>query len=184
MATAYRDPEYEIYDLKQVRDPNELGRVARERPERFSMLSPKSHLKGWLSFAENKDLHDQALAGARTTETRTADAVEILGGDEYGAWDLLIYLPDLDLTATPELCAAASREVHRELAAIYRPTDTDPRPYQDLLERMGTGKPLEALIWLTSRGCDTATETAEAETLLRAYQDLPDRTAMLQQLRP
>jgi len=83
-----------------------------------------------------------------------------------------------------ELCAAALREAHRELAAIYRPTDTDPRPYRELLDRMGTGKPLEALIWLTSHGCETSTETAEAETLLRAYQDSPNRAAMLRQLRP
>jgi hypothetical protein len=184
MATAYRDPEYEVYDLKRVRDPRELGRVLREHPARFSMLSPKSHLKGWLSFVGDKDLHDQALAGARSVETRAADAVEILGGSEYDAWDLLVYLPDLDLRATPELCAAALREAHRELAAIYRPTDTDPRPYRELLDRMGTGKPLEALIWLTSHGCETSTETAEAETLLRAYQDSPNRAAMLRQLRP
>jgi hypothetical protein len=91
----------------------------------------------------------------------------------------LIWLPELDLRATPELCAAALGEVYRELTRIYRPRSDDPRPYGELLERMGTGKPLEALGWLAVHGCDTNAGVSEAEVLVSAYQDSPDRAAML-----
>ncbi len=179
MANAYSDTEFDVFELKRLRDPKALGQTLREAPERFSMLTPRSHLKAWLHFAADPSLHDQAMAGARALDHRTEDAVEILGGTEYDAWDLLIVLPELDLEATPALCAAALREVYRELTEIYRPTTDDPRPYRELLERMGTGKPLEALIWLAEHGCDTEAAVSEARDLVSAYGDLPQRAAML-----
>jgi hypothetical protein len=179
MANAYSNTEFDVFELRRVRDSKVLGQTLREAPERFSMLSPRSHLKAWLHFAEDKSLRDQALAGARTLDHRTEDAIENLGGSEYDAWHLLIWLPELDLRATPELCAAALGEVYRELTRIYRPRSDDPRPYGELLERMGTGKPLEALVWLAGHGCDTNAGVSEAEALVSAYQDSPDRTAML-----
>jgi hypothetical protein len=57
-------------------------------------------LKAWLSFADDKSLREQALAGARKLDHRTSDAVEMLGADEYTAGALLEYLPILDLDAT------------------------------------------------------------------------------------
>ena len=179
MASGYRDPGWDVHELRQLRDPVELGRTLRENPAHFAMLSPRSHLKAWLNFAEDKSLRDQALAGARLLDHRNDDAVDLLNGSEYVAWDLLIYLPDLDLDATPALCDAALREVHRELANIYRPGDDNPLPYRDLLTRMGTGRPLRALLWLGQHGCDTGTELPAAENLVRAYQDSPERAAML-----
>jgi hypothetical protein len=179
MANAYVNPGWDVHQLHELRDPNVLGRVLRESPERFDMLTPRSHLKAWLKFAEDPALRDRALAGARTLDHRTADAVEIFNGTEYEAWDMLIWLPHLDLDATPELCEAALREVRRELSLVYRPKPNDPRPYQELLDRMGTGEPLRALTWLSPRGCDTEPEVTEAEELVRSYQDSPDRQSML-----
>ena len=179
MANAYSDTEFDVFELKRLRDPKALGQTLREAPERFSMLTPRSHLKAWLHFAADPSLHDQAMAGARALDHRTEDAVEILGGTEYDAWDLLIVLPELDLQATPALCAAALHEVYRELTEIYRPTTDDPRPYRELLERMGTGKPLEALIWLAEHGCDTEAAVSEARDLVSAYGNSPQRAAML-----
>jgi hypothetical protein len=66
MATGYSNTNFDVHRLAELRAPKELGRILRERPERFSMLGPKSHLKGWLRFADDKDLHEKALAGART----------------------------------------------------------------------------------------------------------------------
>lgn len=179
MANAYRNTEFDVVELRRVRDPKVLGRTLRENPEHFSMLSSRSHLMAWLQYANDETLREQALAGARTLEHRTGDAVDMLNGTEYVAWDLLIYLPGLDLEATPSLCDAALREVHRELAQIYRPRSDDPRPYQELLERMGTGRPLPALMWLAAHGCDTEAAVDEAEALVASYRDSPDRTAML-----
>jgi hypothetical protein len=146
------------------------------------MLTPRSHLKAWLHFAEDKSVHDKAMAGARTVGHRTADAVEMLNGTELDAWDVLAVISELDLEATPELCGAALRQVHRELSAIYRPKRDDPRPYSELLERMGNGHPLRALEWLHQRDCNTRTELGDAEELVGAYQDSPGWAAMLTRL--
>src|SRR5215471_4150678 len=53
-AKAYRDPNYDVYRLPQLRDPKRLGRALYENPERFSMLTPRAHLKAWLKFTEDK----------------------------------------------------------------------------------------------------------------------------------
>jgi hypothetical protein len=107
MAKAYRDPNFDVVRLAEVRDPKNLGRTPREDPARFSMLTPKAHLKAWLKFAEDKALREQALAGARKLDHRTSDAVEMLKENEYTARTLLEYLPGLDLDATGPLCDAA-----------------------------------------------------------------------------
>ena len=54
MAKTYRDPGYDIYRLAELRDPKLLGRALYENPERFSMLTPRAHLKAWLKFADDK----------------------------------------------------------------------------------------------------------------------------------
>jgi hypothetical protein len=190
MAKGYSDFNFDVYRLAELRDPKELGRILRERPERFSMLGPKSHLKGWLRFADDKSLHDQALAGARALDHRTSDAVEILLDkyDEGSRWKLLRYLTALDLEATPPLCANALSELHGQFTKVYRPGPNDePRPYSELLERLGNGEHLPDLIWLARHGCAAEPELNEALTLVSAYQDSPDRAEMLatlRQLRP
>jgi hypothetical protein len=182
-----------------LRDPKALGRVLNEDPEQFSMLTPKAHLMAWLKFADsdNDSVREQALAGARQLDHRTADAIEMLSGshpddpsDEHSAWVVLRDLPLLDLEPTSQLCAAAGNALHHELGQIYPPRD-DPRPYWDLLEGPGAKK-FAALIWLAEHGCDMDPELSQAEALVRAYQDSPsqccsttpspDRTDMLAKL--
>ena len=178
MAKAYRDPNFDVVRLAEVRDPKNLGRTLREDPARFSMLTPKAHLKAWLKFADDKALREQALAGARKLDHRTSDAVEMLKEDEYTARTLLEYLPSLDLDATGPLCDAAENALHRQFAQIYRPKHDDPRPYRELLSRLGEGAQFSTLKWAAEHG-DTEAQLSEAEDLVRAYQDSPDRTAML-----
>jgi hypothetical protein len=185
MANAYADTNYDIYRLAQLRDPRELGRILRERPERFSMLGPKSHLKGWLHFADDTNLHEQALAGARALDHRTADAVDIFVNkyDDESKWKLLRYLTALDLEATMPLCANALSQLHGQFAKVYRPGPNDePRPYSELLERLGNGEQLPDLIWLAAHGCDAEPELGEAVALVNAYQDSPGRAEMLAEL--
>jgi hypothetical protein len=181
MAKAYRGSNWDIQRLSELRDPKNLGRIVRTYPARFSMLTPKAHLKAWLSFADKKELRDQALAGARRLDHRTADAIEMLT-DKYdisAPWTALQHLPVLDLEATPALCEAAQVEIRGEIARIARPKPDDPRPYSELLERLGSGRQLPALIWLASHGCDAEGGLSEAEEMVRAYQDSTDRAAML-----
>jgi hypothetical protein len=185
MANANTDTNYDIYRLAQLRDPKELGRTLRERPERFSMLGPRSHLKGWLHFFDDKDLHDGALAGARALDRRTADAVEILANkyDDESKWKLLRHLTALDLEATMPLCANALGELHGQFVKVYRPGPNDEqRPYSELLERLGNGEQLPDLIWLAGHGCNAEPELSEAVALVNAYQDSPGKAEMLAEL--
>jgi hypothetical protein len=184
MAKAYRDTNFDVYRLAELRDPKALGKILREYPAKFSMLTPKAHLKAWLSFAGDKDHGDRALAGARQLDHRTADAIEMFDDklQEPGIWRLVEYLPALDLEATPQLCESALRIVDARIAQTYRPKADDPRQYRELLSRLGAGDPLTALQWLARHGCDAEPELGDAETLVRSYQDSPDRTAMLARL--
>jgi hypothetical protein len=181
MAKAYRDPNYDVYELAALRDPKNLGRTLRESPARFAMLTPNAHLKAWLSFADKKETHDQALAGARQLDHRTADAIEMLNDkNDIGApWTVLKYLPVLELETTAPLCEAALARVRGDLAKAFRPKADDSRPYSELLERLGVYEPLTALTWLAGHGCDADAELSEAEALIRGYQDSPRRSAML-----
>lgn len=181
MAKQYVDPGYDIYRLAKLRDPGELGRTLRERPERFSMLGPKSHLKAWLRFTDDKSMREQALAGARKLDRRTDEAVEILSSkyDEDVRWRLLRHLGELDLEATAPLCATALSELHRQFTNVYRPDPNDKRLYSELLDRLGGSAPLPALIWLAGHGCAAGAELDEAIALVNAYRDSPGRAEML-----
>jgi hypothetical protein len=181
MAKGYRDTNYDVYELAELRDPKNLGRRLREAPERFSMLTPKAHLMAWLSFADKSEFHDQALAGARKLDHRTADAVDMLNDKtDIGApWKVLLYMPALDLEMTPSLCKAALNQIDGDIMKVYRPKADDPRPYSELLQRLGAYEPLTALTWVAGHGCEAEPELSEAEELVRSYQDSPARAAML-----
>jgi hypothetical protein len=184
MTKAYKGSDWDIHRIVRLRDPKELGRTLREHPARFSMLTPRAHLKAWLSFVDKTEYHDQALAGARKLDHRTADAVEMLN-DKYdiGApWKILKYLPALDLETTAPLCGAALAQVHGDLAKTLRPKADDPRPYGELLDRLGAYEPLTALLWLAGHGCDTERELSEAEELIQTYQPSPSAGLMLGRL--
>ena len=73
-------------------------------------------------------------------------------------------------------------EVHRELTQIYRPGSDDPRSYREFLGRLGNGGQLASLQWLAVHGCAVGAELDVAESLVRAYQDSPERGAMLARL--
>jgi hypothetical protein len=183
MTKNYRGSNWDIHRLVEVRDPKQLGHIVRNYPERFSQLTPKAHLRAWLSFEGKKEYHDQALAGARKLDHRTADAVEMLkSGGEGDPWTVLRLLTVLDLEATPALCNAALWELHKELARIHRPKPEEPMRYTELLDRLGTGDQFGALIWLASHGCDAEAGLSEAEDLIRTYQTSPASAAMLAKL--
>ena len=181
MAKDYRDTNYDVYELAELRDPKNHGRILREAPERFSMLTPKAHLTAWLSFADKQEFHDQALAGARKLDHRTADAVDMLNekNDISAPWKVLKYLPVLDLEMTAPLCKAALNQIYRDIEKAYRPKADDPRPYSELLERLGAYEPLTALTWVAGHGCEAEPELSEAEELVSTYQDSPARATML-----
>jgi hypothetical protein len=185
MASRYSDTGFDLHRLAELRDPKELGKILRERPERFSMLNAQSHLKGWLRFADKEGLSQQALAGARALPHRTADAVSILTDkyDEESRWTLMRHLAVLDLETTMPLCANALSQLHGQFAKTYRPGRNDEaRPYPELLARLGNGEQLPTLIWLAGHGCEAKPELGEAIALVSAYGNAPGQAAMLAEL--
>jgi hypothetical protein len=90
----------------------------------------------------------------------------MLGADEYTAGALLEYLSILDLDATAPLCKAAKNALHRQFTQIYRPDSNDPRPYRELLSRLGGDAQFSALIWLAEHRCEPEEELIEAEDLM------------------
>ena len=184
MAKAYTDTNFDVIELARLRDPRELGRILRETPERFSMLTPKAHLKAWLKFADEAEYRDKALDGARKLDHRTSDAIAMLRdkSDISAPWQALKYMPELDLEPTPGLCTAALTVLRSEFAKTARPPADDPRPYRELLARLGAFEPLKALQWAAGRGCDAEPELKMAEDLIGSYQDSFDRQRMLRQL--
>ena len=184
MANGYRDTDFDVVELRELQDPKELGRIVRMVPARFSMLTPKAHLKAWLVYADKPEYRDRALAGARTLDHRNADAVAMLldRSDISAPWQVLKYLPVLDLEPTAPLCREALTQVRGDLGKVLRPQAGDPRPYRELLDRLGTDEPLTALLWLASHGCDAEPELSEAAEVIRTYQPSPASAAMLDRL--
>jgi len=182
MAEGYRDPGWPIHEFADLRDPKALGRTLRDAPEKFSQLGPEARLWAWLSFADRPETRDAAIAGARKVASRNDDAVQMLENKNRGPgiFILIAAIPSLDLEATPRLCAAALAHLREDdFDHAYRPTADDPRPYEQLLEQLGAGEPLTTLQWLAGHGCDAEAELAEAETIVKTYQDSPERQTML-----
>ena len=180
-ANSYIEPGFDTVELRELHDPKKLGQVLRESPERFSMLTPQSHLSAWLKFTEDDKLREQALAGARKLASRTGDAEEILG-NEYTSFQLMKYLTVLDLETTPKLCSRAGKLIRARFAMVYRPKPEDRMPYKEFLDRVGELSPLDDLLWLAGQGCDMDPLLTETESLIGAYQDTPGRAAMLAKL--
>jgi hypothetical protein len=184
LGRSYGASDIALSDLIDARDPKRLGLELRNAPPKVSMLSAKSSLRAWLGFAygpggETEDA-PRLIAGARALDHRTADAVDWLTGD-YAAGDrfvLMRFLPQLDLDPTPALCKAAFGAIGEDLASVYRPTADSPLPYRQVGERLGVGRPLEALKWLAGAGCDADQQLTTALEVVNAYQPSPEREAM------
>jgi hypothetical protein len=182
MAKAYRDTNFDVVSLRDYRDPKELGWAVRQDPDQFDHMLPDAPLMAWVNVAEVPVLHERALANARRLADRTEQAAALLHQSPDIAVLLLKDLPNLDLNATPALCGAALPVVYDKLTSIERPAENDPRSYSVLLQQMGGDAPLTALQWLASHGCDANSALDEAQRLVRAFQDSPERAAMLAKL--
>jgi hypothetical protein len=182
MANGYKDTNFDVVELQELREPNALGETLRQQPDKFSMLTPQSHLRAWLKFADDKENGSEALAGARKLDHRQADAMEMLHGEESDAASVLIYLPELDLDATEAVCTASLGLLHEKFAKVYHPRPDDRRSYDELLSRLYGEWSLNTLQWLATHGCNADAQLDEAEELVRGYQDSPARAVMLTRL--
>lgn len=103
----------------------------------------------------------------------------MLRESEHVGWEVMSNLLELDLDATPGLCAGALKSLQADFGRIYRPRADDPRPYRELLQRLGKGYQFEVLVWLAERGCNADAQLNDAIALIGTYQDSPERAAML-----
>jgi hypothetical protein len=181
-AKTYINTNYDVILLAKLREPSEVGRKLREDPDKITQLTQQSPLKAWLKFTDQAETRDQVIAGVRTLEGRTDQAVAFLndGNQESSHFRLLRILPMIDLEATPALCSTVTKSIGPTIAGVYRPKPSDPPlHYYDLISRLTVANPLAVLVWLAEHGCDVRAELREAEISVLAYQDSPGRAAML-----
>jgi hypothetical protein len=185
VARRYGGQDYEVADLVQARDPKALGHELYNSPPHASMLTSKATLHAWLNFAWGPGgiAPDAAtyIDGARKLDHRTADAVAWLTdpNEKIEVWELIRFIPELDLETTPQLCAAALNAIGSDLSEAYHPTADNPLDYSELGERLGEGQPLQALLWLAGNGCAAQPQIDAAEALVKAYRPAPEREVML-----
>jgi hypothetical protein len=136
----------------------ESAQKAREWEGRIRDLGPDSPLAAWLEYvyssSEPDPLHRQALDGARRVESRQSDAVQLL---DDGKIQQLQDLWQLDLAATPSLCAAYDRALHR-LATME---------YYDLNVGAYLERQVPNIEFLAAAHCDLDAGLAAAEARLR-----------------
>ena len=122
-------------------------------------LGPNSPLVAWLEYVNGSSdpgpLHEHALAGARSVTKRQAEVVSLLGD---GGIRQLGALWQLDIAATPPLCAAYDQALRR---LATRDEVYDMRVGEDL-ERQ-----LPNLKFLAAANCDLEAGLAAAETRTR-----------------
>jgi hypothetical protein len=119
-------------------------------------LSPDSSLASWLEYVngsvDTEPLHQQALDGARSANSRQADAVELLN---KGQIQKLVVLWQLDLAVTPDLCTAYDKAL-AQLATTNDPYETE---VGEQLERQ-----LPNIKFFVAARCDLSSSLGAAAT--------------------
>jgi hypothetical protein len=138
--------EKQRWDAVFARRDAEAQTAAQRWEAGIGNLGPDSPLAAWLDYVNGSmastPLHEQALDGARHAKSRQSDAVALL---DSGQIRRLAALSQLDLSATPTLCAAYDRAL-RQLA-------TTDDPFEAMV-----GEQLERQVpnikFLLAAGCD------------------------------
>jgi hypothetical protein len=103
----------------------EMQQKAQQWEEGIHKLGPDSPLAAWLEYVngsvEGEPLHLDAVDGARKANSRQADALALLDSAPISR---LVDLWQLDLSATPALCAAYNQALAR-LAATDEPIESE-----------------------------------------------------------
>ncbi len=144
---------------------------------KLASYTNETPLWDWLSLADrNSPVRDQALAAIRILPRRQADT-ELMLARGMG-WPLL-ELPNLNVEATPELCAKARATLSRR-AQDFRPVQATPPPFA--MEARNIEMFFPAMQWLVAQNCDCTAELAEVANSVRAYPDSPERQKFLDRL--
>lgn len=101
-------------DARIAKKQTDSDKRRAEAEARFRTLTPDSPLEEYVRYVHSTDANRPeravALAGARLVKSRQADAIQMLDdGEITRLWELWQF----DLQATPALCAAYDRALHR-----------------------------------------------------------------------
>jgi hypothetical protein len=131
---------------------------------KFAALGPDSPLDDYLEYLNGSDARvPQAMEGARHARSRQADAVALLGEPEG-----LIKLREmwqLEIAATPALCAAYNAALHKSAPKI------DPSYSNRLGEAIYLEFQLPNVKWLVAQHCDLRDALTDLATRLRVVRD-------------
>jgi hypothetical protein len=160
--------DWEIKE-KQVRRAENLMKLQAMEPD-----APVSH---WYALLEEDGgVHTEALDRLRHLARRQSDIEDMLS---YGIPKAMMLVPDLDLEATPRLCAAAQAYLQKRAHDARLPAKDEASPYTS------EGYVLESLAgirWLQSRGCNCDDGLAAVEAAVQSYLDSPERQNVLASL--
>jgi len=148
---------------KEVQHAEALGKL--------QAMPPDAPVWEWFDLLrENSGVRPEALEAVRHLGRRQADVEELLETDRA-----LYLLPDLDLQATPRLCAAAVNHLRNYAKQMRIRPKQLPREYIcGWVEES-----LPAIRWLIAHGCDCDEAVAAMQASVETWLDTPDRQAAL-----
>ena len=162
------------------REAERQGVVSREEQQRrdnlarFEKLTADSPLWEWAEFIGDKELDPRAVSGARALTHRQADAEAAL---QKGMGFPLDQYRQLDLEATPGLCAAASGFLRDDAASHPSPGGDAGAAYE--VVRQNFSPHLEGIEWLTQKDCDIDDAVARIAQTVASYPPSSSRDGFL-----
>jgi hypothetical protein len=138
--------------------------------EKLQAMTPQQPLTDWYPLlGPDSGVSAEALEALRHIDRRQADIQDML---TWGIAKAMMLLPDLDLKATPQLCAAAQTFLLKTAKDWRVRPKQDPRPYQpsDYLDPF-----LPGIRWLVWNGCNCDEGIMALEASVGSYIESPDR---------
>jgi hypothetical protein len=142
--------------------------------KRLKTMTPEMPLTDWYPLlAEEGGVTSEAFEALRHIERRQTDIEFLLTN---GVSQAMMFLPQLDLKASPELCEAARTFMLKSAKG------SRVRPKQDPQEYRGSEASVDGIRWLQAHGCNCDEGIAALEASVRSYLDSADRRAALASL--
>jgi hypothetical protein len=148
----------------------EQARNRAEMAAKLEAMTPDAPLTNWFPLLDQKSgVRTEALEKLRRVERRQGDIEDMLTWGIHGA---MMLVPELDLQATPQLCAAAKAFLLKYAKESRVRPKQDPREYDP---SNGVNDYLPGIRWLMSNGCDCDEGIAALEASVATYIESPGR---------
>lgn len=165
LAAPARQEKLQVAYKEQLAEDEKIAAEDRARDEaRFAALGPDSPLRDYLEYVNSSDARvPLAMEGARHARSRQADAVALLGEQDW-----LMRMREmwqLDIAATPAVCTAYNAALRQSALKI------DPSYSNRLGEAIDLEFQLPNLKWLVTQRCDLRDVLTDLATRLRVVRD-------------